>query len=98
MWGWAARQQTVTSLYAGKARKADREYNDTPQGDVGPMEAELLRYGRIDGLAFGAYGEASSDVEQLVQSIAAASALRHWRSMGARNVSEAKAILVARTR
>ena len=65
---------------------------------MGPLEAEVKRHGRIDGLVFGAYGEASSDVEQLVQKIAAGSAQRHWRGMGARDVMEAKSILIARAR
>ena len=63
----SARQQRVTPEYIGKARRADRTYNGTRRNDVGPLEAEVKRHGRIDGLGFGAYGEASSDVdEQLV--------------------------------
>ena len=65
---------------------------------MGPREAEVKRHGRIDGLVFGACGEASSDVEQLVQKIAASSVQRHWRGMGARDVMEAKSILIARAR
>ena len=94
----SARQQRVTPEYIGKARRADRTYNGIRRNDVGPLEAEVKRHGRIDGLVFGAYGEASSDVEQLVQKIAAGSAQRHWRGMGARDVMEAKSILIARAR
>ena len=94
----SARQQRVTPEYIGKARRADRTYNGIRRNDVGPLEAEVKRHGRIDGLVFGAYGEASSDVEQLVQKIAAGSAQRHWRGMGARDVLEAKSILIARAR
>ena len=93
----SARQQRVTREYIGKARRADRRtYNGIRRNDVGPLEAEVKRHGRIDELVFGAYGEASSDVEQLVQKIAAGSAQRHWRGMGARDVMEAKSILIAR--
>ena len=43
-------------------------------------------------------GKPSSDDEQPVQKIAAGSAQRHWRGMGARDVMEAKSILIARAR
>ena len=65
---------------------------------MGPLQAEVKRNGRIDGLVFRAYGEACSDVEQLVQKIAAGSAQRHWRGMGARDVMKSKSILIARAR
>ena len=80
----SARQQSVTPEYVGIARRADRTHNGTRRNDVGPLEAEVKRHGRVDGLVLGACGEASSDVEQLVQKIAAGSAQRHWRGMDRR--------------
>ena len=64
-----ARQRQVTSQYQQKAKRADRKYNDTLDGTVGPLQAALRRFGPVDGLVFG---EASPHVEQLVQAIAAA--------------------------
>ena len=74
----SARQQRVTPEYIGKARRADRTYNGIRRNDVGPLEAEVKRQGRIDGLVFGAYGEASSYVEQLVKKLRQVVGLRQF--------------------
>jgi hypothetical protein len=92
------RQGAVTAEYRRKAREADVKYNGTIPGREGPIERQLSTYGRVHGLVAGAYGEMSSDVEDLVQLCAAASARNNWRSMGARNEKEAKAALVERAR
>ena len=66
--------------------------------EVGPVERELARHGRIDGLVFGAYGEVSQDVETLVHAIVKNGAIRHWRHMGADSVMEARAVYANMTR
>ena len=45
-------------------------YNGTAEGDIGPLERRLQAYGRVRGFVFGAYGEASTDVETMVSLIA----------------------------
>ena len=45
-------------------------YSETSQGQVGPVERKLLSYKRVRGLVFGAFGEASLPVHQLVDSLA----------------------------
>jgi hypothetical protein len=92
------RQGMVPSEYRRKAKNADRKYNGTIGDAVGPVERELASYGRVRGLVSGAYGEMSKDVVWLVRHCTNAMAARHWRSMGARNVKEAKAALVTKTR
>ena len=92
------RQKQITAEYACKARKADRVYNSTQREQTGPLEREVRRYGRIDGLVFGAFGEASTDVEQLLQACAKIGAERHWREMGARKPEEAQDVLLAKYR
>ena len=58
----------------------------------------LFVFGRIDGPTFGCYGEASSDVEKIVQAIARREAARHWRDMGATDEAAARAVLIRRAR
>jgi hypothetical protein len=63
-----------TSLYLGKAQKADRDFVGVPEGQQGPVEARLRGYGPITGLVFGAFGEASEAVHEFVQVVANARA------------------------
>ena len=53
------------------------------------MRERLESYGRVRGLAFGQYGEWSTDVTELLDVCADALAQRRWRAMGARTPSEA---------
>ena len=93
-----ARQRSVQREYLNKARHADRVYNETPEGNTGPVERELHTYGRVRGLVAGAYGEMSTDAEWIMQMCARHAATRHWRQMGARNPNEAKAVIIAKNR
>jgi len=83
------RQQQVDKDYGHAARAKDRLYNHTPQGTIGPMEQRLADFGRIRGLVFGFTGEASSDVQGLVDIIAKTGATTHWKTMGARSQLDA---------
>ena len=78
------RAKGLTVSYAGKAKKVDWQYCGTPRpllrkrGSppvarvVGPVETRLLSYRRISGWVFGARGECSDEVHNLVQRIARA--------------------------
>ena len=63
-----------TAAYRTKARKADKEFVGVPEGQQGPVEGRLLGYGEVTGLVFGAFGEASEAVHELVQVVAKARA------------------------
>ena len=88
-----ARQTTITAEYRRKMVQGDRMYNGTAEGDIGPLERRLQAYGRVRGFVFGAYGEASTDVETMVSLIAHGQAGVTWRDMGARTPTEAAAVL-----
>eukprot|EP00973_Karenia_brevis_P035992 4965645-Karenia_brevis.AAC.1 len=66
---WSARGLHY-SEYLAKARALDRSWHHTAAGHAGPVETELRTYGGIRGLVFGAYAEASDDVEWLANQIA----------------------------
>ena len=53
--------------YVTKARSVDRQYVGTLQGQQGPVEAKLLSFERVRGAVFGAFGEASELVYQLIE-------------------------------
>ena len=44
-------------------------------------------------LVWGAYGEASDDVHQLLEVVVEAEAERSWRALGARSSSEARSVI-----
>ena len=58
-------------------------------GMPGPITQKLASY----GLAFGAYGEASADVHELVHVLATTCSARQWARMGSRDPQEAAATL-----
>ena len=49
-------------------------------------------------MVWGAYGEASDDVHQLLDYVVDAEATRSWRQLGARSRAEARSYLMCRTR
>ena len=54
--------------YYKEARKLDVKFNETMEGDKGPVEEELLKYGqkgKVAGLVAGNYGEVSEALKQL---------------------------------
>ena len=61
------RANLLQGEYTAKARKADRLYGNTAEGQVGKMEHKLLSYGRVRGLVVGAWGEISEDFKSLME-------------------------------
>ena len=53
-----------------KARRVGRIYCEIEPGQVGPVEAKLLSYEQVRGLVFGAFGEVSQPVHQLIDALA----------------------------
>ena len=58
--------------YTSHAKKVDREYGGVPPGVVGPVQAKLASFPPLRGWVFGAWGEASDDVHQMVDYLAEA--------------------------
>ena len=56
--------------YIGKARDADRKYNNTPEHQVGRVECKLVQLGEIHGLVCGNFGEISQPMHNLVAAMA----------------------------
>ena len=77
------RAATLPGEYVRHARSIDQEYGGIPQGTVGPVEAKLLSFPPLRRWVFGAWGEASEDVHQLVHDLATAR-LQHMRVLDRR--------------
>jgi len=65
-----ARARGLQGDYERKAGGADRKFCGVQQGEVGPVLAKLRSFGAVKGLVFGAWGEASQGVHELVQQLA----------------------------
>jgi len=80
------KQRSVATSYTTKAKQADIRYNyegqQQQEGVMGPVELKVKGYGRTRGLVFGAYGEVSSDVEELMSYVAENVADKIWMING----------------
>ena len=89
----AARASLIPGEYRAKALRLDHLHCNVPEGTPGPVTMKLASYGRIWGLAFGAYAEASPDVHELLDVLASSCASRQWARMGSRDSQDAAATL-----
>ena len=89
----AARARAIPQEYRSKALALDHRHCGVAEGTPGPVSQKLASYGRIRGLVFGAYGEASPDAHELLGVLAAEYASRHWVRMGCRAPQDAAAAL-----
>ena len=82
----------IPQEYRSKAQRLDREFCGVEGGSPGPISQKLASYGNLQCLVFGAFGEASPDVHELVQVLASAHASRHWGMLRGRDPQDAAAI------
>ena len=87
----AARARAIPREYRLKAQRLDETHCGARRGVPGPVALKLAGFGRLWGLVFGAYGEASEDVHELVRTLSTSYAARHWTRLGAREPAEAAA-------
>ena len=79
------------SEYHRKTRKLDRDFNQHPvdSAQSGPVSLKLTSFGRVRGLACGAFGEGSTDLHKLCASIATTAATTRFQDMGAMSAEQA---------
>ena len=90
-----ARELGIWADYQRHARELDSRHS--PAGTQ-PILQRLRSFGRTRGLVFGAYGEASADVHDLITLSATTQAEQMWRESGARTATEMRAVLISRMR
>ena len=60
------RARVLTEEFTKKARNLDRVYGGVAGGTVGRVQRKLVDFGEVRGLVFGAFGECSEGVHELV--------------------------------
>ena len=78
------RESIVASSYRSHARELDGTARGAPPG---PVQQRLESFTAVRGLIFGAYGEASADVHDLISTAADRIAQQQWQIAGARSAS-----------
>ena len=66
------RAGALTAQYRTKARNVDRVFGGVPEGQVGPVQAKLMDFGKVEVLVFGAFCEASEGLHKLAEAVAEA--------------------------
>jgi hypothetical protein len=89
------RESAVAPSYIAHARELDVRYS--PPGTT-PIEDRIRSYTAVRGLIFGAFGEASADVHDLIAASATSIAQDQWRLQGARTAAEMRAFIISRAR
>ena len=67
-------------------------------GSAGAVSAALQQYGRVRALVFGQYGEASTDVHELLDITVDRATRDSWRFLGARSQAEARSYFTSTLR
>ena len=87
------RASKVNTDVKAQARKLDDTYSNVQPGTNGPVFNKIQSYGEVQGLCFGAFGEVSQDVRNLLIYVSKRAATVHWKDMGARDEERAMAAL-----
>ena len=88
----------VTKEYIKKARNVDRVYGGAAKGTVGWVERKLVDMGEVRGLVFGAFGEASEGVHELVHHLANSRLKAEGLQQGRESVKGELGVLVGQVR
>lgn len=77
------RAAALHGMYRGKLAALDQQYYGTRQGEIGPLEHRLeSRWGEVQGLVVGQFGEASLPLHALIKAIAWSRAMYVARARG----------------
>ena len=87
------RASQVHPDYLKKCKEKDIIVNKVPAGTKGPMQTKLESYGKIKALVVGPWGEASTDLHEFIEKIIEMTTFKKWKSMGADNPKDAKAVI-----
>ena len=98
MRGTDKRAGGLQTEYRKKAKKVDQEILGQGGEVRGPVERRLDEFGELLGLCFGAWGEASEGVHQLVQTLAEARLKYQGLQMGRPGSDQELGLLVGQVR
>jgi hypothetical protein len=87
------RANAVHKTIVRQAKQLDEKYCGIASGAVGPVQRKLLSFGPVVGIVFGAFGEVSEGVRELVKLAARRAAEIHYTDMGAKTIKSAASAL-----
>ena len=80
--GTDRRANGLPQLYKGKLEPLDRRYHQTAAGETGPLVRRLERFGKLESLVVGPWGEGSKDLHRLVKVMGETKLAAKSRSLG----------------
>ena len=92
------RAGVLTEEYMKKAKQVDRVYGGVAEGVVGRVQRRLEDFGQVRGLVFGAFGEASEGVHELVHVLANSRLKAEGMQQGRQTESGELGVLVGQIR
>jgi len=92
------RAEQLPGEYLKKAKDVGQRFCGAAVGQQGPVEEKLVGMGNLRGLVFGAFGEASKDVHDLVQRLADSRVARKGLSRGRVCAKGEKSVVVGQLR
>ena len=92
------RARVLTEEYTKKARDVDRAYGGVVEGTVGRVQRKLVDFGEVRGLVFGAFGECSEGVHELVHHLANSRLKAEGLQQGRESVKGELGVLVGQVR
>ena len=92
------RARGLDAHYQWALQRKDVAWCGTAEGEVGPMQRVLQSHGKLIGLVFGAVGEVSQEVADLVSTMARHGAAAAGRALCARTTASAVTILANQAR
>ena len=72
----------MPTLYRGKLEPLDRKFHNTAVGETGPLVRRLERFGKLESLVVGPWGEGSKDLHELVKVMGETKLAAKARSLG----------------
>ena len=92
------RARVLTEEYSKKAKKVDRVYGGADVDVVGRVQRKLMDFGEVRGLVFGAFGEASEGVHELVHHLASSKLKAEGLQQGRETAKGELGVLVGQVR
>ena len=90
----ALRATKARGHYERKAKELDATFGGVPAGRVGPVQTFMQSHACLSVCVFGALGEFSEDLENLVVTCADTAARHNWRAMRSKTIDHARAVIL----
>ena len=93
--GVEVRADQLPAIYLRKARVTDRDYCETAEDTIGPVETHLRKFPPLVKLVVGPMAECSDDLHELLHTMAESKVSHNARTAGREETEEAYASTIA---